>query len=172
MAATTKKPVLKSYGQQPIDHLFADYRVLRVMSRGSLGTLHVAEDITTGAVILLRVLPRKLSSVPKIRDTLQQDLSKLEKVDHRNVTRVQARGTHDGRLFYVLDFPSSVTLVDYIRERGPLRGERRRQEQCRAVQLGGFPESASQLPPTPLRASRQAVPLSHLDAIRPLPRVR
>ena len=97
MPAPTRKPVQrKSYGQQPIDHLFGDYRVLRVMSRGSLGTLHVAEDTTTGHVVLLRVLPRKLTALPRIAQTLEQDLAKLERVDHRNVTRVQARGRHDG----------------------------------------------------------------------------
>jgi serine/threonine protein kinase len=101
------------------DEPFGPFRIVRVVSKGPAGTLHVAER-RDGERVLLRVLSSTLT--PAARATLDKDLGLLEAIKDPNVARVIDRGEHEGLGYYALEDRGGTNLLDLVRRCRPLDG--------------------------------------------------
>jgi len=91
-----------------------ELRVRRVLSRANGGALHQARA-PDGSRVLLRVYGPRTQAV-EVRERIDEELDRLQRIDHRAVARIVARGADH----FALENPGGITLLDLVRRGRPL----------------------------------------------------
>ncbi len=87
----------------PPDFGGTDWRLVRSIGKGSMGTVYEAEQISLARKVAIKVLPVAVSSSPSRRARFLREAQTLAMLHHPNIVKVYAAGTADGRLFYAMD---------------------------------------------------------------------
>ncbi|MFS8096291.1 serine/threonine protein kinase [Lentzea alba] len=89
------------------------------LGRGGMGAVHKGRDLR-----LDRRVAVKLLQLPTSDDEVQQRFAReariVAKLEHPGVPVLYDFGTHDQRLFQVMQFVDGVTVADLVQEFGPL----------------------------------------------------
>ena len=106
----------------------AGYRIERVLGRGGMGVVHLAEDLTLARKVGLKVLSRELSGDEEFRERFRAEWRLAASIDHPNVIPIYEAGDYDGTLFIAMRYVEGTDLKQLI-------AEERRLEPSRAVGL-------------------------------------
>ncbi|MFW5738790.1 MAG: protein kinase domain-containing protein [Myxococcota bacterium] len=113
------------------------YRVLRVLGRGGMSQVYVAQHLATGRNVALKILERRLNTDPVALDRFRREAQLLSRIAHPNVVAVEDFGTlPDGSLFMVMELVDGCTLQQLLekRELRPREALEVTEQVCEAVE--------------------------------------
>lgn len=97
-----------------------DYRLLREVGKGGMGTVYQALHVHLGKYVALKVLPTgKLQSTDSVK-RFKQEMRAVGRLDHLNVVGASDAGAVDGQHFLVMEWVEGADLARITREQGPL----------------------------------------------------
>ena len=96
----------------PPDFGGTDWRLVRPIGKGTMGTVYEAEQISLARKVAIKVLPMAVSSSPSRRARFLREAQTLAMLHHPNIVKVYAAGTAGERLFYAMDLVRGTDLRD------------------------------------------------------------
>jgi len=115
-----------------------DYMVLRPLSKGSMGALYVAEQLSTSSHRALKILRREYVSDPTLYRRFEREAQVAARIPSEHVAQVIAAGV-DGRLdvpWIAMELLEGQNLAHHVEEHGPIAKEdvrRALEELCHAL---------------------------------------
>ena len=94
----------------PPDFGGTDWRLVRSIGKGAMGTVYEAEQISLARKVAIKVLPMAVSSSPSRRARFLREAQTLAMLHHPNIVKVYAAGTAGERLFYAMDLVRGTDL--------------------------------------------------------------
>lgn len=94
----------------PPDFGGTDWRLVRQIGHGTMGTVYEAEQISLARKVAIKVLPVAVSSSPSRRARFLREAQTLAMLHHPNIVKVYAAGTAGDRLFYAMDMVQGTDL--------------------------------------------------------------
>jgi len=109
----------------PPDSLVLDgrFRVARLLSEGGMGEVYLAEQVSLGRKVALKVLRADLSQQRQASERFRREAHLLSSVEHPSIVRVIDFGESDGRPCLVMELAEGETLQEAL-EPGPFPPER------------------------------------------------
>ena len=95
------------------------YRVTRLLGRGGMGAVYLADDLRLNQPVALKLLPAALARDPKRLAQFHNEVSLARQISHPNVCRVYDISEIDGRLFLSMEYVDGEDLAAALRRRGP-----------------------------------------------------
>src|SRR5579862_4584817 len=98
------------------------YRVKRLLGKGGMGMVFLAEQIAVGSrPVALKVLNRKLLDDPHFLLRFENEAGSTGRIHHPNVVTIhEAAQADDGTPYIAMEFLEGETLGDTLRRRGAL----------------------------------------------------
>jgi hypothetical protein len=94
----------------PHDDAFAEFRILREIGRGGMGSVYLAEDERLGRRIALKVILPELGSQDGFRRRFEAEARAAAAIEHPNVVPILSAGSADGRLYLAMRFIEGENL--------------------------------------------------------------
>jgi serine/threonine-protein kinase len=98
---------------------FGGYRIERVIGRGGMSVVYLAEHLRLRRKVALKVLFRHLAEEPGFRDRFIRESRTAATLDHPNVVTVYDAGEVDGQLYLSMRYVEGTDLKQAL-ERGAL----------------------------------------------------
>lgn len=102
-----------------VGRVLGQYRVLRVLGKGGMGVVYVAEDTRLGRMVALKALPERFTDNDGRRERLRREARAAAALTHPGIATVYALEEFDNRLYIVGEYIPGETLRDELRH-GPL----------------------------------------------------
>ncbi len=126
------------YGALAGTVLDGKYRIRTKVGEGGMSWVYQADDIETGKVVAIKLLPPRLAKDGAAVERLRREADIADRFEHPNVCPILAFGhTEDGTIYLVMPFLAGETLSDYeIRTRAVTleEGVRILVQVCRGLQ--------------------------------------
>jgi serine/threonine-protein kinase len=91
------------------------YRLIRTLDEGSMGEVHLAQDLHDGRKVAVKILPMELSRDAEWVARLSREAQALSAIDHPSVARVIELGADpDGTHWMVLEYVAGRPLRDVL----------------------------------------------------------
>jgi tetratricopeptide (TPR) repeat protein/predicted Ser/Thr protein kinase len=94
-----------------------EFRILRVLGRGSFGVVYEAEQTSLQRRVALKVMSAPLADADQAPQRFAREAQALATLDHNNVVAVHSAGVEDGVPWLVLDYVEGRSLADLLQER-------------------------------------------------------
>lgn len=109
-------------GRRTIMEELGDFRILKTLGRGSLGTAYLAEHRFLKKRFVIKVLPKEFTEDQQALKRFERQVSFLSQFDHPNLVKIQNVSTAQGYYFLVTDYQvnekgESCNLKSYLEER-------------------------------------------------------
>ena len=103
----------------------AGYRIVRLLGRGGMSTVYLAEDLALGRNVALKLLSTELSEDEAFRARFRLESRLAASIDHPHVIPIHEAGqADDGTLFIVMRFVDGADLRQILKEESPLDPDR------------------------------------------------
>jgi len=86
------------------------YKIHRLLGRGGMGTVFLADDLTLDRQVAIKVLPPKLTSEEKFVGRFLHEARTAAKLDHPNIIPIFAVESHGDLHFFVMRYVNGRTL--------------------------------------------------------------
>jgi serine/threonine-protein kinase len=100
------------------------YRIVSFLSRGGMGDVYRAEDLTLGHPVALKFLPPTLASDPVERERFLAEVRITRQLSHPNICRVYDIAKSDGRYFLSMEYIDGEDLSSLLKRIGYLPPEK------------------------------------------------
>jgi hypothetical protein len=100
------------------------YRIDGLVSRGGMGMVYRATNLTLNRGYALKVIAPELADDDDFRERFKREIRIAASLNHPNVVGIHYAGEHEGMLFLAMDFVEGTDLRELIAERGALAPER------------------------------------------------
>ncbi len=105
----------------PTTIVAARYRIESMLGRGGMGTVYLAEHVTVGRKVAVKVLTREWSRHPIVARRFQEEARAASAAGHPNIVEVFDAGElPDGRLFLVMEYLVGRSLYEELCQEGPM----------------------------------------------------
>lgn len=91
-----------------------DYRVLKLIGRGGMGAVYLAECIRTLEKIALKILLPEIAVHDQCREDFIREANNLKPLKHPNIVELKECGYAGGALYLALEYCSEGTLREYL----------------------------------------------------------
>jgi serine/threonine-protein kinase len=95
------------------------YRIERVLGRGGMGVVYLAEQRELGRKVALKLLPDELAQDADFRARFDRESHLAASIDHPNIIPLYEAGEIDGTAFLAMRFVDGVDLASRLTD-GPL----------------------------------------------------
>jgi serine/threonine-protein kinase len=102
---------------------FGRYRILRELGRGTLATVYLARDPSSGQQVAVKVLAENITSAPDFDERFQAELQKLKALDHPGLVKLVDYGREGSQYFIVGRYLPGGSLADRLEGRPLLLAE-------------------------------------------------
>jgi hypothetical protein len=99
------------------------YRIDRVLGRGGMGVVYLADDLRLGRKVALKALAPELTGNPAHRERLRREARAAAALSHPGIATVFALEEFEGHVFIAGEYVPGETLRDEL-DRGPLGADR------------------------------------------------
>lgn len=108
----------KTNGDDMIGRQFGNYLVTKLIGRGGMGAVYLAEHPEIGRKVAVKVLAPHLGSQPGLAQRFVAEAKAIARIDHPNIIDIYDFGrTDDGLLYYVMERLQGEELTETIRAR-------------------------------------------------------
>ena len=136
------KPVAGDSGSMPhgdtappiLDRQLGDFRLIREIAHGGMGTVYEAEQLSLRRRVALKVLAEPCHADERHRRRFEVEARAAARLHHTNIVPVFGVSEHEGIVFYVMQFIHGLGLDQVLTE---LR--RMRLQDCRGRSPGSAP---------------------------------
>jgi Serine/threonine protein kinase len=95
---------------------FGPYMIERLLGRGGMGTVYLAEDSRLNRSVAIKVLPAAFIDGSFAIKRFHREARAASKINHENVAHIYEFGAIDGRYFLAMEYVPGRTLRELIRE--------------------------------------------------------
>jgi len=92
------------------------YRIQRLLARGGMGEVYLAEEIELGRTVALKLLPRELGSDARFRERFLRESRLAAALNHPHIVPVYRAGEADGVLFIAMHYVEGTDLRRLLSE--------------------------------------------------------
>ncbi|HEV3443589.1 MAG TPA: protein kinase [Gemmataceae bacterium] len=127
------------YQLLPASHELGDYRILREIGRGGMGIVYLAEQLSLGRYVALKVLAAHAWLDPQRLKRFQREATAVARLHHTNIVPVYGVGEQDGLHYFVMQFIEGQGLdevLEQLRKDCPSQAKR-------LVLLAGLPQGST-----------------------------
>ena len=96
------------------------YKVERLLGKGGMGAVFLAQDLTLERVVAIKVLPPDISMDEHIVKRFQQEAKTAAKLDHTNIIPIYRVESDGGLNYFVMKYIEGTSLEDVLDEKQPL----------------------------------------------------
>jgi len=96
------------------------YSLERVLGRGGMGVVYLAQDVALDRPVALKLLPAAMASEPALRERFLREARTAAKLSHPNIVPVHSVEEVGEFVFFVMAFVEGQSLGERVRERGPV----------------------------------------------------
>ncbi|MBF6328869.1 serine/threonine-protein kinase [Nocardia transvalensis] len=96
-------------------HVFAGYSIVRLLGKGGMGAVYLAEDPELPRQVALKVLDERLGANPRYRALFRREAEVVCRLDHPNVVSVYNRGAEGDCLWIAMQYVPGVDAAELIR---------------------------------------------------------
>ena len=119
-------------------HVLGDrYRLVSILGEGGMGTVYLAEHVTIGKQLAVKVLGAEFSQQESYRIRFLREAQSISRIAHENVVEVTDFGVApNGSLYLVMEYLQGEGLSDTLDREGALAWSRTKQivlQVCRAL---------------------------------------
>ena len=100
------------------------YRIVRLVGRGGMGAVYLADDLRLGRQVALKVLGSDTADIPTVRERFVRESRLAASLDHPNILPIYEAGEADGQLFIAMRYVPGRDLERAISGEGPLSVDR------------------------------------------------
>ncbi|MFZ5438375.1 MAG: serine/threonine-protein kinase [Myxococcota bacterium] len=100
------------------------FRVVRLLGRGGMGFVYLAEQVSLGRQVAIKVLRHDLTLAPGFAERFRREALLLGSIEHPAVVRVIDYGTEAGAPCLVMEYVEGETLESVLEREAPLSVER------------------------------------------------
>jgi serine/threonine protein kinase/tetratricopeptide (TPR) repeat protein len=93
--------------------IIGDYRLIKELGRGGMGTVYLAYDMRLGRHAALKLLPSQFSSPERVR-RLEREARAASALNHPHIITIYDFGQENGRQFIASEFVEGRRLRDYV----------------------------------------------------------
>src|SRR5262245_163143 len=97
--------------------LIGSYRVQRMLGKGGMGEVYLAEDLRLGRQVALKFLARRLASDNWARRQLIKEAQAVAMLDHPNICTVHGLEAAENHCFIVMQYIEGEALSNLIHEK-------------------------------------------------------
>jgi predicted Ser/Thr protein kinase len=101
----------------------AGYRIERLLGRGGMGVVYLAEDVRLARKVALKLLAPELAEDVRFRKRFLRESRLAASLDHQNVIPIYEAGETDGLLFIAMRYVEGTDLKGLLHKRGALAPE-------------------------------------------------
>jgi serine/threonine-protein kinase len=98
------------------------YEITRLLGRGGMAVVFLAQDLTLERQVAIKVLPPEMSHDPKLIPRFQQEAKTAAKLDHPNIIPIFRVESEAGLVYFVMKYVTGHSL-DQLLEQGPVTFE-------------------------------------------------
>lgn len=101
--------------------ILGPYQILAQIGKGGMGTVYLARDSRTQALVALKILsPRKAREEERMIARFQREMELSRKVDHPNLCKTFESGILNHVLYLAMEFIPGKTLTRVVQDEGTL----------------------------------------------------
>src|SRR6266516_3911735 len=102
----------------------AGFRLRSVIGEGAMGTVYIAEDVTSGRRVALKLLAPELARDERFRQRFLRESQLAGSLDHPHIVRTVASGDEHGVLYLAMEYVEGADLRELLQHEGRLDPER------------------------------------------------
>ena len=96
---------------------FASYKLHKLLGRGGMGAVYLAEDSRLGRLVAIKVLPPELVRDEQSLSRFRQEARAASALSHPNIAHIYEFGETNERLFLAMEYVAGKTLRELIKEK-------------------------------------------------------
>lgn len=93
----------------------SNYRILEKIGAGGMGEVFLAEDISLGRKLALKILPKHFTQDPERVRRFEQEARAASALNHPNIITIYQIGLHEGAQYIATEYIEGETLRRFIR---------------------------------------------------------
>jgi serine/threonine-protein kinase len=104
--------------KSPAKSTLGDYRLIKKLGAGGMGTVYLAEQISLERKVALKVLSKELAAKPAFVQRFLREARLMARLDHPNILRCHDVGEVAGHHYLAMDFADGGSIQDRIKQLG------------------------------------------------------
>jgi len=123
----TESQVLKVQqilGKKPGGRKIANFKILRKIDKGAMGTVYKAKQMLMDRVVALKVLSDKLAKDKEFKNRFIKEARAIGMLKHPNIIQGIDVGEWEGKMYFAMEFVNGETVYKFLK-RGGKMDERR-----------------------------------------------
>lgn len=108
------------HGDLPAESEFAGYRIERVLGRGGMSVVYLAEHLGLRRKVALKLLAPQLAEDPHFRERFTRESQIAASIDHPNLIAIYEAGEAERQLFIAMRYVDGTDLRTLLHEQGRL----------------------------------------------------
>lgn len=96
------------------------YRIERLLGKGGMGVVYLAQDLTLERAVAIKVLPPEVAQDEQVVRRFQQEAKTAARLDHPNIIPIYRVESAGGLHYFVMKYIAGTSLEDVLERREPL----------------------------------------------------
>ncbi|MDQ3710778.1 MAG: serine/threonine-protein kinase [Acidobacteriota bacterium] len=96
---------------------FASYKLKKLLGKGGMGAVFLAEDTRLRRLVAIKVLPPALAQDQQSLSRFRQEARAASQLSHPNIAHIYEFGETNGRLFLAMEYVEGRTLRELVKEK-------------------------------------------------------
>jgi eukaryotic-like serine/threonine-protein kinase len=113
-AAVAAQSLIKEESAALVGKQLGHYQIVREIGRGGMGVVYLAQDVSLGRPVALKLLPKHLTSDPNRLRRFEREARAASALNHHNILTIYEIAQLDGFHFIATEFVDGVTLRERI----------------------------------------------------------
>jgi len=113
-AAMAAQSLVREESALLVGQQLGHYQIVRELGRGGMGVVYLAQDISLGRSVALKLLPKHLTSDPNRLRRFEREARAASALNHPNILTIHEIAQIDGLHFIAMEFIDGVTLRERI----------------------------------------------------------
>ncbi|HVX11158.1 MAG TPA: protein kinase [Pirellulales bacterium] len=110
----------RSHGQDESLTQLRDYRLLRILGRGGMGTVYKAVHTRLDKFVAVKLLSERRTRDEQVVARFQREMKAVGKLQHPHIVAAHDAGEVEGRHFLAMEYVEGINLLELVRGYGPL----------------------------------------------------
>jgi eukaryotic-like serine/threonine-protein kinase len=112
--------------EQVVEHLGAQFQVVRELGRGGMGVVFLARDIALHRLVAIKVLRYEFTTSDEHRERFRREARMTARLSHSNIVPVHSFGEVNDLVYIVMKYVHGESLATRLRRDGALPAEETR----------------------------------------------